>query len=460
LIDYQLNMSFSRKLEGYLTEWRENTSRKPLIIRGARQVGKSTLIRKIGGKYRHFIELNLERQADLSFFSNFSDVQNLMEAVCFSRNLPFEPLQTLLFIDEIQEFPEAIQLLRFFFEDLPHLSVIAAGSLLEFALGDVSSFPVGRVEQVVLRPMDFEEFLLASGENMAAEQLRKVPLNDFAFPKLMDLFNRYIIIGGMPEVIRYYVENNKSLIGLAGIYSSIWDVYKDDIEKYGRNESERKILRHIVNTAPYVKDRFTFSGFGQSQYKSREIGEAFRALELAGLIQVVFPTTNTAPPLLPDLKRKPRLQFLDTGLMNYASNIQAEMLVLNDFTDFYRGFVVNHIVAQEIIAQQTRLDYKPVFWVREKTNSNAEVDACVKWKNLVIPIEVKSGAQGRLRSLHEFIDACPHSFAVRILGNKLSVENGETRSGKAFTLLNLPYFCASKLDKYLDWFIPQHPPIL
>lgn len=434
-------------------EWLKNKSRKPLIIRGARQVGKSTLVRQFGTNFKHYIELNLEREEDLAFFTNFSNVGKLMEAICFSRNLPFEAEHTLLFIDEIQENPEAISLLRFFYEDLPMLPVIAAGSLLEFALGDVPSFPVGRVEQVVLHPLDFEEFLLATGEKMAVGQLQKVPMNDFAFQKLMTLFNRYIILGGMPEVVSHYVMNGNTLTGLSTIYSSIWDVYKDDIEKYGRNDTEKRVLRHLVNTAPFVKDRISFAGFGESQYKSREVGEAFRALELAGLIRLIFPTTNTKPPLLPDLKRKPRLQFLDTGLMNYASDIQAEMLALTDFTDFYRGFVVNHAVAQEIIAQQTRLDYKPVFWVREKTNSNAEVDACVKWRNLVIPIEVKSGPQGRLRSLHEFIDACPHSFAVRLLGNNLSVENGVTRNGKNYTLLNLPYCCASKLEQYLDWFI-------
>lgn len=450
-------MNFTRKLELYLEEWKNIQGRKPLIIRGARQVGKSTLIRKFGKQFSYFIELNLERSDDLNFFSSFNNVSTLMEAICFSRNIPFEPTQTLLFIDEIQEHPDAIKQLRFFFEDLPNLPVIAAGSLLEFALGEVSSFPVGRVEQVVLHPMDFEEFLLATGETMAITQLLKVPMNDFAFQKLMALFNRYIIIGGMPEVIRHYVENNKNLTGISVIYSSIWDVYKDDIEKYGRSDTEKKVLRHIVNTAPFVKDRFSFAGFGESQYKSREVGEAFRALELAGLIRVVYPITNTVPPLLPDLKRKPRLQFLDTGLMNYASDIQAEMLVLTDFTDFYRGFVVNHVVTQEIMAQQKRLDYKPVFWVREKANSNAEVDACVKWKNLVIPIEVKSGPQGRLRSLHEFMDACPHTYAVRLLANNLSIEKGETRNGKTYTLLNLPYCCASKLEQYLDWFIELHP---
>jgi uncharacterized protein len=450
-------MAFTRKLELYLEGWKKNQGRKPLIIRGARQVGKSTLIRKFGKQFSYFIELNLERSDDLNFFTNFSNVSMLMEAVCFSRNLPFDPPKTLLFIDEIQEYPDAIRQLRFFFEDLPGMPVIAAGSLLEFALGEVSSFPVGRVEQVVLHPMDFEEFLLATGETMALAQLLKVPMNDFAFQKLMMLFNRYIIIGGMPEVIRQYVENNKSLTGLSEIYSSIWDVYKDDIEKYGRNDTEKKVLRHLVNTAPFVKDRFSFAGFGESQYKSREVGEAFRALELAGLLRLVYPTTNTEPPMLPDLKRKPRLQFLDTGIMNYASNIQAEMLALNDFTDFYSGFVVNHVVTQEIMAQQIRLDYKPVFWVREKANSNAEVDACVKWKNLLIPIEVKSGHQGRLRSLQVFMDACPHTYAVRLLGNAISVESGQTRNGKDYTLLNLPYCCASKLEQYLDWFIALHP---
>ncbi len=448
-------MNFSRKIEGYLDKWKDKPRRRPLIIRGARQVGKSTLVRKFGTTFRYYIELNLERRADKAFFSRFDEVKELMEAICFSNNIPMDFGNTLLFIDEIQEAPEAIQLLRYFYEDIKDLYVVAAGSLLEFAMGDTISFPVGRVEQLVLHPMDFEEFLNATGELQAVKQLNVIPVSDFAYPRLMELFNRYLIIGGMPEVVFTYVSNGKRVVGLTEIYGSIWHVYIRDIEKYGRNATDKKVLRHIVHTAPYVRDRISFAGFGQSQYKSREVGEAFRALEMAGLLRIVYPTTQTAPPILPDIKRRPKIQFLDTGLMNYASEIQAEMLALSDFTDFYRGTVVNHIMAQEIIAQQQRLDYKPVFWVRENANSNAEVDFCYKWKSYIIPVEVKSGAKGRLRSLHEFMDVCPHNIAIRLLGNKLCTEQATTRSGKTFHLLNLPYFCASKLDQYLDWFVAQ-----
>jgi uncharacterized protein len=213
--------------------------------------------------------------------------------------------------------------------------------------------------------------------------------------------------------------------------------------------------RHIIASAPYVRDRINFAGFGASNYRSREVGEAFRALDLAKIIYLIYPTTQTAPPQIADLTRKPRLQFLDTGLMNYASEIQTELLPLDDLNDYYKGFVVNHCVTQELIANSTQSANRPLFWVRENANASAEVNLTYKWHNLLLPIEVKSGAKGTLRSLHEYMDIAPHDLAIRFLGNRIALEKSQTRNAKDFKLLNLPYYTVSQLDKYIDWAMEQ-----
>jgi uncharacterized protein len=176
---------------------------------------------------------------------------------------------------------------------------------------------------------------------------------------------------------------------------------------------------------------------------------------LAKIIYVIYPTTQTAPPQIADLTRKPRLQFLDTGLMNYASEIQSELFSLENLNDYYKGFVVNHCVTQELIARNVQASYRPLFWVRENTSANAEVDLTYKWQQLLLPIEVKSGAKGSLRSLHEYMEVAPHDLAIRVLGNQLSLEKSKTRSGKIFKLLNIPYFAVSQLDKYIEWVMQQ-----
>jgi uncharacterized protein len=444
-------MLINRKTDGYLQDWRLRPNRKPLILRGARQVGKSTLVKSFGEKYKYFVQLNLEKTKDRKYFETEREVSEIWQEILYEKNIPNKPQETLLFIDEIQDIPHVIKQLRYFYEDLPELNVIAAGSLLEFALGEVTSFPVGRIEEHTIHPLDFEEFLMAIGENSALEQLQNIPLNSFAYSKLFDLFKRYLIIGGMPEVVKKYIESDFSLAGLKIVYASIWDSYKSDIVKYAKNETEAKILRYIFETAPYVRDRISFAGFGDSNYRSREVGEAFRALDLAKIIYLIYPTTQTSPPQLPDLGRKPRLQFLDTGLMNFASEIQIELLRIDDLNDYYRGFVVNHILTQELIANSNSRILKPHFWVRENAKLNSEVDLTYKWQNLLIPIEVKSGAKGSLRSLHEFMDIAPHNFAIRFLNNKISIEQVKTRKGKIFNLLNLPYFAISQLYKYIEW---------
>ena len=447
-------MNINRHIFSELTNWKKSSDRKPLILRGARQVGKTTLIHQFAKSYKNRILLNLELAKDKRFFTDFENIQTIVEALLISHNVSIsEKGDTLIFIDEIQEVPEAISMLRYFFEMEPEIHVIAAGSLLEHAMRKVKSFPVGRVKMLYMFPINFPEFLSAIGNTAVLDQLNTIPIRDVAHKTLLDLFNRYAIIGGMPEVVRKYVET-LNIADLPTIYESIWETYKEDVVKYAANNSEARIIKHIMSTAHFELDsRIKFQNFGNSNYRSREVGEAFRNLDDAKVIQLIYPTTDSSPPLLPDLKKSPRLQFLDTGLINHELNIQVEMLAMEDLNNAYRGAVIPHLVAQELLSLSTFKTVKPIFWVREKNQSSAEVDLVVQFNKLVIPIEIKSGKEGKLKSLHQFIEEAPHPYAVRMYAGKFSIEQHSTRSGKQYFLMNLPYYLSTKLYEYLGYFV-------
>jgi uncharacterized protein len=444
-------MYLERKLYGKLLDWKASERRKPLIIRGARQVGKSTLIRVFSKEYKSFLEINLERKEDRDLF-NLSSVKDILEVLILREGMLLNQTPLLLFIDEIQESPAAIKMLRFFYEDYPELHVVCAGSLLEFALNEIDSFPVGRVQQFVLHPFDFEEFLNAAGNTKASEVLNSIPFGKHYFDILIKFFHQYVTIGGMPEIVVNYIAKG-SAIGLNAIYEEIWQSYLDDIEKYGKNQTQKNVLRHIIQTAAHEKDRITMGGFGNSDYKSREVGEALRALDKSRLIQLVYPVTSTEIPALVDYSRKPRLQFLDTGLLNHALGIQSELIGLKDFSDAYRGRIIQHAVYQQLQSQISETSRRLHFWVREKTNTTSEVDLIYQYLQFLIPIEVKSGPQGKLRSLHQFMEKTNHSYAFRLLANAYHEEKVKTPGGKRFTLYNLPYFLVSKLPEYIDWIL-------
>lgn len=443
---------FSRLLNYQLEQWFKKPNRKPLILRGARQVGKTTLVSLFAKRFTQTIRLNLERQEDRALFERGYTIHELMDAIFFLNNKDRQEADTLLFIDEIQNSPSAVAMLRYFYEDYPELPVIAAGSLLETLLDRHISFPVGRVEYLRVHPLTFGEFLLATGEDQAAAMLDRIPLPAMAHDKLLKLFHRYALIGGMPEVVQVYAQD-RDLTQLAPVYDSLITAYLDDVEKYSPRASQTPVLRHVIQSSfREAGNRIKLAGFGQSNYGSREIEESLQVLEKALLLQRLYPVTDTQLPLTPNQKKSPKLQLLDTGLMNYFAGLQIEVFGTNDLNAVYGGRVVEHLVGQELYASQTSMLFKLHFWVREKKTSNAEVDFVLTHDNKVIPIEVKSGATGRLRSLHQFVDRADHGIAVRLYAGKLSVEEAVTIGGKAYRLLNLPYYLTGRVGKYLDWF--------
>jgi len=450
-------MEFRRSIEVQLNEWKGSPSRKPLILRGARQVGKTTVIMNFAKSYKHKILLNLEKSSDISYFKDFDDVKNIIDALfLFHRISSIDLTNTLLFIDEIQESPKAIQLLRYFYEEYPKLHVIAAGSLLEFAMRKVKSFPVGRVEYLYLYPLNFQEYLEGIGHKELLNELHAIPVKPVANKIFYELFNKYAIIGGMPEVISNYIVTEK-LSDLPLVYESIWGTYKYDVEKYAENDTERRVIKHIINTAHlYIDQRIKFQNFGNSNYRSREVGEAMRNLDDAKIIQLIYPTTDLEPPVKADLKKSPRLQFLDTGLVNYTNGLQGEMLSIKDLSTAYKGAIIPHLITQELISLNKISSPKPNFWVREKNQASSEVDLVFAHKSMVIPIEIKSGKVGTLKSLHQYIDSVDHNYAIRIYGGEYLVEQTKTPKGKPYFLMNLPYYLGTKIPDYVEYLVSNY----
>lgn len=444
---------FKRDILLELENWRQNKSRKPLVIRGARQVGKTTLVNQFAVQYEQYIYLNLELSEDREPFENFTSIDNLINALFFLKNKTLaKKSTTLIFIDEIQEIPKALNTLRYFYELAPEISVIAAGSMLESLFDKNISFPIGRVEYKVIRPVSFPEFLSAMGETAALEQIRKVPIAEFTHSKLLHLFHTYALIGGMPEIVEHYAKN-KDLVALGPIYDSLISGYMDDVEKYAKSNAQTLQIRHCIQSSfAQAGKRIKFEGFGNASYKSREMGESLRTLEKALLIQLIYPCTTATLPLLPDIKKSPRLQILDSGLLNYYVGIQKEIIGSNDLNSIYQGTLIEHLIGQELLSFQYNALSALQFWVREKKESTAEVDYLFQFNGLIIPIEVKAGKVGTLKSLHSYMDLAPHNMAIRFYAGALHITEAITQKGKQYKILNLPYYLGSQIEKYIAWF--------
>ena len=445
---------FRRQLLWELEKWRQNMPRKPLVIRGARQVGKTTLVNQFAKQYEQYIYVNLELSEDKQPFENFTSIETLINTLFFLKNkIVAKKSTTLIFIDEIQEVPKALNILRYFFELAPEISVIAAGSMLETLFDKNISFPIGRVEYKVIRPVSFPEFLSAIDETTALEQLTQVPVAEFAQTKLLSLFHTYALIGGMPEIVQQYA-THKDLVTLGPIYDSLISGYMDDVEKYAKSNAQILHVRHCIkNSFAQAGKRIKFEGFGNSAFKSREMGESLRTLEKALLLQLVYPCTTATLPMVPDIKKSPRLQILDTGLLNYFVGIQKEIIGTDDLNTIYQGTLIEHLIGQEILSFQYNALSALHFWVREKKESTAEVDYLFQYDGLVIPIEVKAGKEGTLKSLHSYMDIAPHKMAIRFYAGVLKITDAITQNGKQYQILNLPYYLGSQIEKYIAWFM-------
>jgi len=438
---------FYRRILFSLQEWAESLHRKPLVLRGARQVGKTTIVEEFAKEFDTFLHLNLEQKADKKVFEANDSPEDVLTAIYLLKNKERKQGRTLLFIDEIQTTPKAVALLRYFYEKIPELFVIAAGSLLETLIDKHLSFPVGRVEYLAVRPCSFSEFLGAIGEEQIKNKLLSVELPAAIHERVMKLFNEFVLVGGMPEVVAQYAEK-RDIVSLRKVYDTLLTGYRDDIEKYAGNKTEANVLLHILkNGWRYAGQRIKFECFGESNYKSREVGEAFRTLEKAMVLELAYPTVATHLPMSPDLKKSPKLLWLDTGMVNYVAKNQVELFGTQDISEHWKGKVAEHIVGQELLSTNESVAAQRNFWVREARNSQAELDFVIQTDTQLLPVEVKSGYNSKIKSMHLFMEQAKGNLAIRFWNNPYTSDIVKLPSGKTYTLLNIPFYYVECIEK-------------
>ncbi|MFH1771314.1 MAG: AAA family ATPase [Candidatus Omnitrophota bacterium] len=435
-----------RYIEKALLEWKNKGNKIPLLVRGARQVGKSYTIETFGTKYfKNIISINFELTPNLKeCFQNLKP-QDIINKLQLLLNVHITN-DCLIFLDEIQECPSAIISLRYFKELMPQQPVIGAGSLLEFSFKQEDfRFPVGRVSFINMEPMSFFEFLDASGYTNLKEHIINhrdiLPIDIAIHEKLLDLLRIYLIIGGMPEVVKEYV-SSLNFFDCQRIQTGLLETYRNDFGKYA-NLSHHKYLQKVFDAAPRLTgQRIKFVNIDR-EVKSRDLRNAIELLSMARVVRPVYASKASGIPLNSQINlQKIKLTFLDIGLMQKACGLQAETQKAKDIMQVNAGAVAEQFVAQELRAYMDPFqDNQLFFWARDKRRSMAEVDYLLTRNKYIIPIEVKAGRSGRLKSLHLFLEQKKSA-----LGIKLSVENISLQD----RILSLPLYMVSQIPYIAD----------
>jgi len=412
------NKYLYRKIDSELVKWSKETNRKPLLIRGPRQVGKSFAVRELGRKFDYFIEINFDQRGDirLLFEKNLSP-QEICNNLSLLYNTPIIPGQTLLFFDEIQACIPAISSLRYFYEKYNELHVIAAGSLLEFALEELPTFGVGRIRSMFVYPFCFEEFLIATGNSMLSQAIQNAnfqnPLTEAVHSKALSLLKNFLILGGMPEVVATYV-NGKSMLESMMVLDDLLISYKDDFAKYKKRVPSARISEVYESVMKNASKQFQYSGAADANIK--QIKEALNLLIMSGLVIPVTHTSANGIPLGAEVNsKKKKLLPLDTGLYQRLLGLNLSDIVLSDDLDLInKGAIAEIFVGLELKKSAScYIQDELYFWKREEKNSNAEVDYLLQIGEDIIPIEVKSRKKGSMRSLHLFLTEKKSKYGIR-----------------------------------------------
>lgn len=414
-----------RNVDERLLAWKNSTMRKPLLIRGARQVGKSSAVRHLGESFTYFAEVNFEKQrAVKDFFRGDIDVRLICQKIANYIGIPVVAGRTLLFFDEIQECPEAIMALRFFKEEYPELHVIAAGSLLEFTLQELPTFGVGRIHSIFMYPMTFDEFLTATHDEgliaMREKSDSKHPL-DLAFhEKLIELFRIYLLVGGMPEAVLAWTET-KDFLKCRQIQEDIVLTYEDDFGKYKKRANPDLLRVTMRGVCHQIGEKLTFKQIS-ADYRSSQIREALRLLTLAGIVSPVVATSGNGIPLDAEAdESRQKVLFLDPGLLLAVLNLEgtlSQQLIESIMTDspqelVNKGRIAEMVAGLEIMRNKPAVQRQKLYYWEKTGNSVAEVDYLEILNATVTPIEVKSGTQGGMKSLWLFMREKHLTEAIR-----------------------------------------------
>lgn len=436
-----------RTIEPFLKKWKEQVNRLPIILRGARQVGKSFIIEKFGQEhFESVITANFELRPELAAcFDNFDPL-----VICTQLEIAFKtrivPGKTLIFLDEIQNCPRAITALRYFKEKIPSLHVIAAGSLLEFALQEEQfSFPVGRVQFFYLKPLSFYEYLINQNHSSLVEFLENVhinqPIEPFIHDTLLNLLRQYFLIGGMPSAVKCFLET-QSLLECQTVLTSLLETYRSDFPKYAK-KTQFKHLQKIFEKSPgLISQHFKYTHISPD-HRSGDLKIALEQLGWAGLLHRVHATSAAGIPLSAHLKdNKFKLLFLDIGLVNSANKLDFQTVWNTELLQINAGVLAEQFVGQELLAyNDPHANPQLYYWEREKKGSEAEVDYVMQAGSRIIPIEVKAGTTGSLKSMNQFLIEKNQPFGVRLSQHPLSFHD---------RILSVPLYLISQLHRLLQ----------
>jgi len=411
-------MYINRLVDSNLIEWSKKKKHKPLLLRGARQIGKSSSVRKLAENFEYFVEVNFEKNTLAHSFFDFDLIpQEICTKISTSFKTPIIPGKTLLFFDEIQACPRAISALRFFYEDYPELHVIAAGSLLEFALEDLSSFGVGRISSMYMYPFSFQEFMLACGEERLWKEVCKSSPEEPLFPafhqKTLEIFKQFLVIGGMPAVVSEFIEN-RDFLSCQKVLSDLIDDLKVDFSKYKKRVPELRISKAFEAVVEQAGGKFNYSKV--EPYSIRQIKESIELLEKAGLIISIVHTPASGIPLGAQANyKKQKILLLDTGIFQRLLGLElSDILFSDDFSLVNKGFIAEQMVGLEFLKSVPYHERKQLYyWAREKPQSNAEVDYVIQKGEKIIPIEVKSGSSGKMQSMNIFLEEKQSEYGIR-----------------------------------------------
>lgn len=445
----------------FLVEWLNSSSRKPLIIRGARQVGKTWLIRDLAKfTQKQLVELNFERRPDLVSLFSSNEPWEIVSNIAASSGKAIEPQNTILFLDEIQSAPHLLAKLRWFAEEIPELAVIAAGSLLDFALADHEfSMPVGRIGYMYLEPLSFEEFLEALGHHELRKYLqayhlsRKIPAA--IHRQLTTAVKEYLVAGGMPAAVSSWAAQ-KNLETVSQIHFDLLATYREDFAKYrGRLTIER--LEDILASIPrQLGKKFVYS-HANPEVNTPPLKQALDLLTKARVCHQAFATSANGLPLHAETKENFfKVILLDCGLANATLGLSLHQLSsMSELTLVNSGGV-----AEQLVGQQLRTLFPPFappslnYWQRTEKGANAEIDYVIQYKNQIVPVEVKAGSTGALKSLHLFMESKGRSLAVRVNSDYPTLSHVKVKSSPdstvEYTLLSLPFYLIGQLYRLIE----------
>lgn len=446
-----MSVLYRRQLQEVINQRFKEVPGKPVLITGMKCCGKSTLAKICSAQFRQFIVIDLNTTQHRRLFEEKETNEITLKSLFFLYGKDFQQRETLIFLKELYRCDKAIDWFRHWITQPFPFQLLASSSFLSDEIMELIAVLEKHSSHFYLPPLTFSEFL-DSGEDLTVrDAFRETPVPRYAYEKLLKIFHLYSLTGGMPGIvasIREFPEMTK--------VNPIYEKILEELSRLVHQESATRKTAYLneevlQNIFPFAASRILFNNFGNVGAGSREIARSMNFLARLMVIQLIYPIIDTGKDAIPKRTLSPRLHIGDTGLVNYFSGIQHTLYLSQDMNSVFRGQIARQVVGQELLSGSEKAEL--VFWTRAKSQSTAEVDFIVPFQGFQIPVVVRSGEPGKLRSLHMFLDEAPHAFAVRLWSGPISIGQHQTIRGKRYFLLNLPYFLSSRINEHLKGFI-------